>query len=237
MAEIADLQILDNIPFELNLQDLRRRLHIAVGSEDAADFAALAEDVSRLGRPKAIYREAYVEACGDDTVTIAGVTFTSPTLRANLQKVHRVFAYVATCGGELDALARRDGDFLRDYWLDTLKASLLAAALEHLRKRLENAYGMAKASAMHPGSGDADVWPIQQQRLLFGLLGDVEAAIGVRLTDSFLMVPNKSVSGLRFPTQVDFNSCQLCHRDKCPSRRAAFDSTLWETVHGRATKG
>lgn len=237
MAEIADLQLLDSIPFDLNLQALQRRLHIASGSEDASCFAALAQEVSRLGRPKAIYREVYVEARGEETVTIGAVTFTSPTLRANLEKVHRVFAYVATCGRELDSLARRDGDFLREYWLDTLKASLLAAALECLRKRLESAYGMAKTSAMHPGSGDADVWPIQQQRLLFGLLGDVEAAIGVRLTDSFLMVPNKSVSGLRFPTEIDFNTCQLCHREKCPSRRAAFDSALWETVHGPKMKG
>jgi hypothetical protein len=83
---------------------------------------------------------------------------------------------------------------------------------------------------MHPGSGDASVWPIEQQGPLFSLLGDVTGAIGVELTDSFLMVPNKSVSGVRFATEIDFRSCQLCHREGCPSRSAAFDPELWRSV-------
>jgi hypothetical protein len=37
------------------------------------------------------------------------------------------------------------------------------------------------------------------------------------------MVPNKSVSGVRFPTEIDFRSCQVCQREDCPSRSAAFD--------------
>ena len=37
--------------------------------------------------------------------------------------------------------------------------------------------------------------------------------IGVTLTDTFLMLPNKTVSGIFYPTEVDFVTCQLCHRD------------------------
>jgi hypothetical protein len=97
-------------------------------------------------------------------------------------------------------------------------------------EQMDRRYGLSKASVMHPGSGDASVWPIEQQRQLFSLLGDVTGLIGVELTDSFLMVPNKSVSGMRFPTEMDFRSCQLCHREKCPSRSAPFDPELWESV-------
>ena len=39
-------------------------------------------------------------------------------------------------------------------------------------------------------------WPIEEQQPLFRLLGDTERAVGVRLTDSMLMVPTKSVSGI-----------------------------------------
>jgi hypothetical protein len=83
---------------------------------------------------------------------------------------------------------------------------------------------------MNPGSGDARLWPIGQQRPLFELLGDVEAAIGVRLTPSFLMVPNKSVSGILFPTEVRFESCQLCTRENCPRRRAPYSGELAEAL-------
>jgi hypothetical protein len=84
---------------------------------------------------------------------------------------------------------------------------------------------------MNPGSGDANVWPIEQQKELFSLFGDVENLIGVRLTDSFLMVPNKSVSGICFPTEINFQSCQLCHRMNCNGRKAPFDRKLWESVN------
>jgi hypothetical protein len=52
----------------------------------------------------------------------------------------------------------------------------------------------------------------------------------VELTDSFLMIPNKTVSGIYFPTERDFRTCQVCHREKCPNRRAPFDQTLWESI-------
>ena len=55
--------------------------------------------------------------------------------------------------------------------------------------------------------------------------------MGVRLTDSFLMVPNKSVSGIFFPAEVTFTSCQLCQRGVCPGRRAPFDPKLHASYH------
>jgi hypothetical protein len=46
------------------------------------------------------------------------------------------------------------------------------------------------------------------------------------------MVPNKSVSGLLYPSEDGFQSCQLCHREGCPNRRAPFDPHLWEERFG-----
>ena len=75
---------------------------------------------------------------------------------------------------------------------------------------------------MNPGSGNTGLWPLAQQKPLFELIGDVEASIGVRLTPSLLMLPNKSVSGILFPTEVHFETCQLCTREDCPRRRAPY---------------
>ena len=63
-------------------------------------------------------------------------------------------------------------------------------------------------------------WPLGEQRQLFFLFGDVKQAIGVELTESFLMYPVKSVSGIIFPTEVNYENCQLCPRENCPGRRA-----------------
>ena len=50
--------------------------------------------------------------------------------------------------------------------------------------------------------------------------------IGVNLTDSFLMIPRKSISGIYFPTEIKFYSCQLCPRERCIGRKAPYDSKL-----------
>ena len=161
---------------------------------------------------------------------IAGVTFTSHVLSENLAEVERVFPYVATCGRELDGVALPTGDVLVQFWWDAIKAEILAAARAHLLAHLTDRFRLGQTARMSPGSGEADVWPIEQQRLLFALLGGVTPFIGVILTDSCLMIPNKTVSGILFPTEHDFRTCQVCHRDPCQNRKAPFDAAVWRSL-------
>jgi len=79
---------------------------------------------------------------------------------------------------------------------------------------------------MAPGSGSADIWPITQQKELFSIFGDVESQIGVRLTDTYLMIPIKSVSGVIFQTETTFETCQLCPREACIGRSAEYKPDL-----------
>ena len=78
------------------------------------------------------------------------------------------------------------------------------------------------------GPGSLEEWPITQQRLLFDAMDGLDRQIGVKLTDSFLMVPVKSISGIRFPSKNRFESCQLCPRKNCIGRRAPYDQDLYE---------
>lgn len=45
-----------------------------------------------------------------------------------------------------------------------------------------------------------------------------------------LMTPNKTVSGITFTTDGDFRTCQVCHRQDCPSRSAPFDEATWKMI-------
>jgi hypothetical protein len=223
------MHCLTDIPFTLDAAELMPRAHVDPQGEDAAAFAALVERARAVARPKALYREAFIDAKGPDTIRIGTITFTSRMLRANLDAAERVFAYVATCGHEMDEPEIPD-DFLSPFWWDTIKAALLGAALTYAVDHIRHRYRLEKTSSMHPGSGDANVWPIQQQRELFALLDGVTPHIGVTLTDTCLMLPNKTVSGVLFPTARDFRSCQVCHRAECPNRSAPFDEALWKTL-------
>lgn len=226
-----------NIPFDLDPVALQKKAHIQPGSEDAADFLLLVDKVQAVAHPKVLIAECFVEQRGDDWVQIGGVRFTSRALRLNLDQVQRVFPYVATCGREVDAVELPAGDFMQPFWLDILKTSLLESASRFLMQQLSQRYQVQHASAMHPGSADLGVWAIEEQRQLFDLLGGVEPLIGVTLTESCLMLPNKSVSGILFPTEVDFRSCQVCQREHCPSRGAPFDTALWQKIQNKEESG
>lgn len=223
---------LRDIPFSLDAERLMRQLRIRPGTGSAAAFDELLARVTEVGRPKAVYDICYVEEKADESVVLNGVRLTSKALRRNLDPVERVFPYVATCGTEADAIAAAGGDVVQELWLWTMKEALLDAATEHLYGHLGDRYRMTHWASMDPGSGDADLWPIEQQKELFSVLGDVEAQIGVRLTDSMLMIPTMSVSGIVFPTETEFASCQVCHREGCPRRTAPFDEALWRGVCG-----
>jgi hypothetical protein len=224
------MKVLADIPFELDIDALLKKNHIEEGTDDAINFQSLVDTVGKLGKPKSLYKECFIDKKGTDIVSIGDTTFRSHVLRNKLDAVERVFAYVATCGRELDGIEIPQEDFLEKYWLDTIKQTLLGFSRGYLNEHLLRKYKIGKTASMQPGSGDTTVWSIEQQKELFSIFGDVEGLIGVRLTDSFLMLPNKSVSGIIFPTEIDFKSCQLCHRENCQGRSAPFDEDLWESM-------
>ncbi len=219
------METLNNTPFHLDADEVLRRAHLTKADVDTTHSAReLVDQARQVARPRAVYEVCYVENKRPDSVELAGITFTSRVLRVNLDPVERIFAYVATCGTELTEVSAPAGDMLLDYCLDIIKQMALDAALAHLHDHLKAKYALGQTSSMNPGS--LEDWPITQQRELFGIFGDVEQLVGVRLTESCLMIPTKSVSGIIFPTEIEFASCQLCSRERCPNRRAGYDPEL-----------
>ena len=224
------MERLIDIPPTIDIESLMGQAHVEAGSSDAEDLQCMVDLATQVGKPKAAYAESFVEFRDGDVVQISGVSFTSRMLSRKLESVERVFPHVATCGHEMDEASPAKGDMLKEFWWDLIKARLLGVASKHLSDHVHGRFRLGKTTTMHPGSADATIWPIEQQEGLFALLGDVEESIGVRLTESFLMVPNKTISGILFPTERDFRSCEVCHREGCPSRHAPFNEELWEEL-------
>lgn len=218
--------ILNDIPFQPDLDALAHRLHVGECGTDYDDLRRLANEAQAAARPKAMYEVGFIDAKGDDSVVVDGVTFRSRVLRVNLEQAHRVFFYVATCGIELEAWARALDDLLHQYWAEMIQVMALRSASQAVHNHMVERYQLGKTSFMSPGS--LGEWPLSEQRPLFASLGDVTKATGVRLADSLVMIPAKSVSGIRFPTEESFESCQLCPRENCPGRRAPYDRELYD---------
>jgi hypothetical protein len=213
---------------EIDFPTLVAALRVREGSEDETELRVMASEIRAVARPKALYMMAFVEAKGEDYIVADGVRFTSRVLRVNLAPTgaHRCFPFVCTSGQEAEAWAAAQGGFMRRFWADALNQALLHAAVLSLQEHLRDRFQLGSISMMNPGSL-AD-WPLREQRSLFSLLGNVKEAIGVELTKSLLMVPTKSVSGIFFPAEETFASCQLCPREKCPNRRAPYDPELYD---------
>ena len=220
---MSEITCLDKIPFAPDAAHLMEQLHLDADAPEAAEFVALLERLKAAARPRALYSVAFIDSRDEESVTIDGVVFKSRVLSRNLVDLHRVFPYIASCGPEMDAAVDAGGDYLVQFWIDAVKTDALMAARSFLVDHLSRTFATGNLSSMNPGSGDAEVWPIEEQRPLFEYLGDTQALVGVRLTPSCLMVPNKSVSGIFFPREVTFVTCSLCHRENCPGRRAETD--------------
>lgn len=217
--------VLDNIPFRIETDRLAEKLRIGPKSHHLDDLKRLINEAQAIARPKAFYKTAYIESKGDDFVIVEGVRLSSRVLRVNLEHAHRVFPYVATCGTELQEWATSFGDILERYWAEIIQEEALRAAMRALNEHLSTRHHPGSTSSMSPGRLEA--WPMEEQRSLFSLLGDTKGSIGVHLTESLLMVPTKSVSGIRFPTEESFESCQLCPRERCAGRQAPYDEGLY----------
>jgi len=225
------MEILDDVPVELDIDTLLAKLRIDRESKIARDILDLIDNVAPVIRPKAIYEVSFIQNRDYDTVDIGGVIFKSRVLRANLDKVERVFPYVATCGTELETIAVPPGDLMKTFCLDMIKTAVLGSAIIYLTDYLTRYYALGNISHMNPGSLES--WPITQQKALFSLFGNVDELIGVRLTEGSVMFPLKSVSGIYFPTETTFESCQLCMREKCIGRRAPYDAELAKKYQDR----
>jgi hypothetical protein len=223
--------ILDSIPFQPNLDNLLQYCHIRKGSPQIREIEAMLRLAEVIARPKAIFTIALVDKRGDEEVVMDGISFKSRVLQVNLSQVHRVFAYVATCGVEIQEWARSYKDALEGYWADAIMVLALGAASDALINHILERYQPGSLASMNPGS--LEDWPITEQRPLFKLLGDVKAAIGVELTESLLMVPTKSVSGIYFQTESGYANCQLCPREICPNRRAQYAANLYAEKYSR----
>lgn len=217
------MPILDNINVTISPDQLRKRLHIEK-EQGLDEIQSLVEVALKLINPRALYDVRYIDEKLDDAVVIDGRRFNSQVLRKNLDRVERVFLFVITIGAELGEQQAASTDILESYYLDIIGNIALDSARRHLKRHLKSTFAVEKMSSMAPGS--LTDWPVEQQAPLFDILGDVEAAIGVKLNDSLLMLPAKSISGIYFPTEVSFFSCQLCPRERCESRKAKYDPKL-----------
>lgn len=215
--------IVKELEYELTDDEFLRKIRVANDpeDEDCQKAISMLQEARLCARPKYAYALAPIEHKGEDHVIIAGHRIDSPLVRKNLDKIHRIIPYMATCGTEVDEWSRQQKGMMEHFWAEEIKIMLLSKAVIALHKVVKDRhFPGSDMSQMSPGSLPA--WPITEQTNLFSLSEHINEEIGVSLTDSYLMIPSKSVSGFFFSSEVHYENCQLCPMNNCPGRRARY---------------
>ena len=93
------MELLENIPTEINLTKVREQLHIDRRG-DWSRAQELVDTVYDLAEARGVFTTAFIEEKLADSVKLGGAYLTSSVLRKNLDPVERVFPYVVTLGAE-----------------------------------------------------------------------------------------------------------------------------------------
>jgi hypothetical protein len=216
--------VLEDIPVKFDAEAIGENLRIRGNAKRIARLDEMVQQARTVARPRAVFREAFVDSITDDSVIIDGVIFKSRVMTSNLKNVGRVFAYVATCGSEADEWAKNFESILEKFWADYINEFTLYKASEYLVNYIAGIFELGKPGMMNPGS--LPDWPVTEQVQLFTVIGDVDRLIGVRLTKGLLLVPVKSLSGIIFPSDINYVNCMLCTKQDCKGRRAEFNEQL-----------
>ena len=220
-----EVHFLDQFDYTFTADDVMDQLGMPrdhVFRKTVEKAIAAAEDIAK---PKAFFMEAEIEDSTENTINVPGQTFHSKVLAENLKDQDIIFPFLCTCGMELVDYCDRLTDIMDQYAFDCVMEFYLRKASVALTGELANMENGRQTSSVNPGS--LVDWPIEEQKELFALFGENAHQIGVKLSDSCIMNPMKSVSGLRYFTEEEFHNCQLCQRKNCPTREAEFDLTLF----------
>lgn len=188
------------------------------GDGDAALCASVAKQSSLLmeaARPRLVWKRMPIEAQyveGED-------------LRRLLQDGKELVLFAATLGLEVERLSRQmqltdmADALIIDACADAAIENICDNFCDDLAKEISPLYLTQRFS---PGYGDL---PLSYQKKLFDAL-DIFRRIGVSLTESGLMLPQKSVTaimGIReAPMAGRASSCAFCNlKDHCTHRREA----------------
>jgi hypothetical protein len=159
-----------------------------------------------------------------NSVSCNGLRFeTGPIITSQLKRSTSLALFVSTAGPRLEQWSGElmaGGDMMRGYIVDAIASEYVEQASVWLEKRVSErvqSLGWKMTNRYSPGYCD---WPVSEQHKLFSLLPD--KFCGISLTESALMVPIKSLSGIiglgPDVTRGAFQ-CNICDLKDCFRRR------------------
>jgi hypothetical protein len=147
-----------------------------------------------------------------------------------LRKAEKAALFICTAGagiGDWSKKLMREGDLMKGYVVDVIGSELVEGAMDRIQDELEDEMkhqGMGITDRYSPGYCD---WQVSEQPKLFSLLP--ENFCGVRLSDTCLMYPIKSVSGvigIGPKAKRKGYICSFCNMKNCIYRNKRYEGEV-----------
>ncbi len=209
--------------------DKREILRYLGAPSDSGSLDALLERAQREVRaaaaPRSLFRRFPLEV-EPGVVRVGGAAFASRDLAGHLRGCGEAFLFALTLGPGVDALIRRYNLTELPFVpvLQACAAAYTEECADSAQRELESwaaERGLYLRPRFSPGYGD---FPLEAQKFFFSAL-DITKKIGISLTDSFLMVPMKSITAVlgvsADPSLCHVGKCMTCPADNCPFRKEA----------------
>lgn len=181
------------------------------------------ETAQRSAKPRYLFEIIEGQRIDPTRIRIGSVEFLCGSIiSGHLDGVERFVVFVTTAGAEYEAYLhglKEEGDLVSEYIADALGSVIAEAAVTEIGRQVERLTQSTGERLSYPYSPGYCGWHIRQQAQLFSLLP--EHPCGVRLTESSLMMPIKSVSGiygLGAGIQKQGYACEICGLATCYKR-------------------
>lgn len=212
---------------EVNYREVYR--YLGFGSTEPDDRTkeltkSCIEELKQVSRPRCFTRCFPLTFPEGDLVDASCFQVRSRDLSRNLKYCDKILLFAATLGTGADLLLRRYNllEISRAVVLQAAGAAMIEAYCDEENERLREEFqkeGYILRPRFSPGYGD---FPLSTQKQLLQAL-EAEKRVGITLTDSYLMVPSKSVTAVigagRTENHCEGKGCEVCGSERCPYRR------------------
>ncbi|MEJ2047337.1 MAG: vitamin B12 dependent-methionine synthase activation domain-containing protein, partial [Dehalococcoidia bacterium] len=161
---------------------------------------------------------------GSSTVIEGPSVFQSEVVSRLLERCDKVAVFIVTLGSYLEEMVQclaEDKLILQATVLDAIGSAAVEVLVESVRDRIKRSASIERLGvSRYFGPGHCD-WDVSQQEVVFQALDGNHT--GVQLADGYLMLPQKSASGIIGigpASEVEaYDPCGTCQKQDCPGRR------------------
>ena len=190
------------------------------------EVRSVENDIAMIARPRYCFftTEGTLDTV-NDTLSVNGTEMNLGRIISRQLRGSETFAFfVATAGAEFEDYQMRlkdEDDMVRTFIADSFGSVIAERTADIMEQALQDAItadGLRHTNRFSPGYCG---WHVREQPALFALF-PASAPCGISLTDSCLMIPIKSVSGvigLGPDVRHQDYSCGLCSYEQCYKRK------------------